>query len=1676
MAGDMEIGARVTLDTQRFENGVAGINRGLRLIDSEFNLTSERARLLGNSVEQLQNKLTYLNEKFTLQGQKVEHYRQKIEQARQKQEQLQASNLTLAASMERLETQYNQAVQNFGRNSQEAKQLKQELKQLQAEYTSNGQALQRLNTQIDNNTIAMNRAETAQERIQNEIRETNRELAEQQNRLHRTGERMRDTGNKMQDVGGQVGTTFAAMTGVIGAGLAVAVKESMNFEQKMADIQAVSGATGDEMKKISELAVEMGEKTKYSSVQAGQGIEELIKAGVNLTDIINGGLEGALNLATAGELELGDAAEIASTALNAFKDDNLSVAQAADLLAGAANASATNVSELKFGLSMVSAVAAGVGLSFKDTTTALALFAQNGLKGSDAGTSLKTMLANLIPKSNEAYEMFSELGLITIDTGKAMQFLGEKGIKPTSTSFQDVTGSLSEYAAKQAGVKVGSEKAEKAFQKLTFSTGIMTNAFFDSNGNLKNMSDIAEVLQMAMQGLTAEQRQSYMYTLFGSDAIRAANILYKEGANGVKNMYTEMSKVTALEVAETKMNTTKGKMEQLSGAVDTLKKSFGDALLPILVDVVEGVQGVVDWFNNLDESIQSTIAKSALLAFGIAGVTTALGFLAMGVGALLANPIALAITGAVLAVGALGIALFDLNEKSKQAESQVGKFGQVVSDATSKAAGAYVDLKDKAINNMMDLKLKTGEEANKAADETIKAFQRMTNEVVKELEGKKSDFNKMFSQLMGTVPEGAKESLEKVKNNIIESINKEIEVATQAEKILEEGIKRYQGDTMKMPKDFAQKFDQALQVADKNVQQFYAKAKEITSISKEIEAGGMLSVDAGKKRFESIIKVYDDGVKSLEKQTKGWRENVEKAFKLGEIKPEERKATLDAIALYESKHVSDLQTIRGDAFKKLEEHLKAEDASIVLANANKLEAENKGWAEKTKAYLFGKETYEEVSNRFNSEQLKAEKDHKDKLLAFELQYGKSRIESIGMYVGELQKGTESSRLLAESMAKEIDGQMKIDLGPAGQFTIDTFLQKLQKGELDSSAVATANANKLKDVYKVDLSQSGIESMQKWIEGIKTKDTGEVREFLSKNMQGNTTIDLGIYGKMTMDSWITGLQNGTLSFDTVFQFFQQNVKNGMKVDATQEGQNNIQTLINGMQIGALPLQQVVQTMGLDIKSNVQVDLGEVGQFNVQTLVQGMQNGSINAELAAKAIALLVENGAKLDLTQVGFDISQTQANGISTNTAPETAATGKKQAVEGILGSSTDGGGGNKSGSELGQGIISQDGYIRGSALQVVASAHGAFNTINGNPAGNQGGQGFASGIVNQNGYIRGSALGAVASAHAGFNNVNGTPHGQKGGNEFAQGMENTQGRVRSSGSNVAESGNSGLKSVSSVSPGEAFSSGFASGISNGKWNVQSVASSLARGAFEALKATLNVNSPSRLTRDQGGKPFSEGFALGIQKTSYMAENESRTLGTNAYKSLVNTLKSNNLAFAGVQMAQGLATGIKSQYSVVRDALQGSLTEAIDGIRSIKPEEIFSFQGDDPLTKYFNAIFVDGDWQNDWITHIPESMRDMVREIGRQMERFEGLSIYDVGNLSRWREVLSDNPNVIQYRPDNDNPDKGQYMPYNNRDLAQQRPLQIVIDRMVLAELLISPLELLQGQKFETDLYNAGVRR
>ena len=393
------------------------------------------------------------------------------------------------------------------------------------------------------------------------------------------------------------------------------LKAAGDFEQGMADIKAVSGATGTEMDNLTELALEMGAETKYSAKEAASGIEELVKAGVGLEDIANGGLKGALNLATAGNLELADAAEIASTALNAFKADGLNVEKAGNLLAGAANASATSVGELKYGLSPVSAVASAVGLSFDDTVTTLATFAQNGLKGSDAGTSLKTMLMNLQPSTKAQVEVFKKLNLVTED-GKSK--------------------------------------------------------FFDASGSIKSMADIAGTLQNSMKGMTDAQRLSTMQTIFGSDAIRAGNILFKEGATGIKKMKSAMGNVTAEQVAAEKMNTFKGSVEEMKGTIETAMIKIGTGLLPVLQGLANFVTVLVNGFMGLNPTLQGVIGVvlGLVAAIGpvlmiIGGVQLALPVLGAAFAAL-TSPVGL-IVASIVGLIAIFTVLWNTNETFRNA-------------------------------------------------------------------------------------------------------------------------------------------------------------------------------------------------------------------------------------------------------------------------------------------------------------------------------------------------------------------------------------------------------------------------------------------------------------------------------------------------------------------------------------------------------------------------------------------------------------------------------------------------------------------------------------------------------------------------------------------------------------------------------------------------------------------------------------------------------------------------------------------------------------------------------------------------------------------------------------------------------------------------------------------------
>ncbi|MED2035347.1 phage tail tape measure protein [Bacillus thuringiensis] len=830
MANEMNnLVVRLSLDNVNFRQGIANSGRAVRTLQNELKSISTGMGGFANASDQTRAKTDALNRLIEAQKEKVRALRQAYDQNKAK---LGEND----AATQRYASQVNRAVADLNRFENELKQVNRQaeqkgmdklnnsLKALQAEFQSvttgmggfsnateqtrakidvlsrmvdkqkekirelqsaynrakaeegeASQSAQRYAEQIHRATGELNRFET-------QLQQSNRELEEQGNRLLNFGNRMESLGNHLQNAGMQIGMVFGGMTYAIGRGLKSAVEESMNFEQQMANIKAVSGATGQEMSKLSELAVKYGEDTKYSSVEAGKGIEELIKAGVSLKDIINGGLEGALNLAAAGELELGEAAEIASTALNAFKKDGLSVTDAANLLAGAANASATDVHELKYGLSASAAVAAGAGMTFKDTSTALAVFAQNGLKGSDAGTSLKTMLMRLNPSTKEAYNKMADLGLITYNAQAGFDFLVKNGITPASRSVGDIEVALESYVMKTEGVKKWNDKCDTTFRELATSSAFLSSKFYDQEGHIQSLENISGILHESMKGLTDQQRSMALETLFGSDAVRGATILFNEGSQGVNKMYTEMSKVTALETANTKMNTLKGRIEQLSGAFDTMKKTIGDALAPVVSAFVAGLQKLVDGFNALPGPIQKAIAITGgivlaltaiatvigvvlaavgMVVSGIGALGVALGTLATslgiagGVAGLLAaalGPVAIALGVVAAAVGVGVLAYKGYQKATEDSIASVDRFATntegKISSSTKKVLGEYFKLSDGIRQKLTEIRLNHEVITEEQSQKLIGQYDKLANTIIektnarqqKEIEGLKKFF------------------------------------------------------------------------------------------------------------------------------------------------------------------------------------------------------------------------------------------------------------------------------------------------------------------------------------------------------------------------------------------------------------------------------------------------------------------------------------------------------------------------------------------------------------------------------------------------------------------------------------------------------------------------------------------------------------------------------------------------------------------------------------------------------------------------------------------------------------------------------------------------------------------------------------------------------------------------
>ncbi|MBF4549667.1 phage tail tape measure protein [Pseudoclavibacter sp. VKM Ac-2888] len=462
-----------------------------------------------------------------------------------------------------------------------------------------------------------------------------------------------------------VGTQMTVAGAALTAFALSAVMTSSKFESAMSSVQSATMAPAEQMGILRDAALEAGQSTVFTATEAAAGIEELGKAGLSTSNILGGALTGALDLAAAGELSVADAAEQTATTLSQFKLAGDKAVHVADLLAAGAGKAQGSVGDLGQALNQSGLVASQMGLSVEETVGSLTAFANAGLLGSDAGTSFRTMLMRLTNPSGEAADMLTELGIQTRN----------------------------------------------------------------ANGEFIGMSGLAGQLQSKMKDLSPAARDAAMAIIFGQDAIRAANVLYAEGEEGIAGWISQVDDSGyAAQVASARLDNLGGDVEEMTGAWETAMIRIGSSAQGPLRQVVQSATEMVNAIGDADPAMQGAFLTATALAGGILLIggsalviipqvaATQAALVSLGITAAatraavvaaLSSPVAVAVVAAAAAVAGLEAASRALSLSTEEAENKLkgatdaATLFQTVAKADQKLFEGYLD--EQGMKQLADL-------------------------------------------------------------------------------------------------------------------------------------------------------------------------------------------------------------------------------------------------------------------------------------------------------------------------------------------------------------------------------------------------------------------------------------------------------------------------------------------------------------------------------------------------------------------------------------------------------------------------------------------------------------------------------------------------------------------------------------------------------------------------------------------------------------------------------------------------------------------------------------------------------------------------------------------------------------------------------------------------------------
>lgn len=445
--------------------------------------------------------------------------------------------------------------------------------------------------------------------LQREIVETEEELRRLQQEAAITNTALSKidvAGQKMEAVGNSIagaGKKMMGVTTVIGGVGVAAVKTAADFDSAMSQVAAVSGATGKDFDALRNKAREMGAKTKFSATEAAEAMNYMAMAGWKTEDMLSG-IEGIMNLAAASGEDLATTSDIVTDALTAFGLSAKDSGHFADILAAASSNANTNVSMMGETFKYCAPIAGALGFSAEDTAEAIGLMANAGIKSSQAGTALRTIMNNLA-------------GDVKI-SGKAI--------------------------------------------------GDVTIATTNADGSMRDLSDILADCRSAFGNLTESEKAQAAESLVGKNAMSGFLALMNAGEGDIEKLSSAIENCdgSAEKMAMTMQDNLAGQLTILKSQLQELAISFGDILMPAIRSIVSKLQGFVDKLNGMDEGTKRTIVTIALLVASIGPLLIIIGTAISKIGVAmqgfvkLANGVSklkVAIQGGTGVLGKLGAAL-----------------------------------------------------------------------------------------------------------------------------------------------------------------------------------------------------------------------------------------------------------------------------------------------------------------------------------------------------------------------------------------------------------------------------------------------------------------------------------------------------------------------------------------------------------------------------------------------------------------------------------------------------------------------------------------------------------------------------------------------------------------------------------------------------------------------------------------------------------------------------------------------------------------------------------------------------------------------------------------------------------------------------------------------------------